>query len=165
VRVAGPFTVESLSPHRVMHGDEEELIDTLDAAEGKRPRAASAPPTDFAAMVLELCAVTASTRARSATRSASPRCNPRRQGDLHGRRRRAAGRHFHRSRIRHNDPRRPRRGRPRGDGRPLQAEIDRDAWETVYRDESRPFARPETGKIAVKVINHFGDEVMKVFRV
>jgi adenine-specific DNA-methyltransferase len=47
----------------------------------------------------------------------------------------------------------------------LQAEIDRDAWETVYRDESRPFARPETGKIAVKVINHFGDEVMKVFRV
>jgi len=34
-----------------------------------------------------------------------------------------------------------------------------------YRAESRPFARPPTGKIAVKVINHFGDEVMKVFRV
>jgi adenine-specific DNA-methyltransferase len=47
----------------------------------------------------------------------------------------------------------------------LQAEIDRDAWETLYRAESRPFPRPATGKIAVKVINHFGDEVMKVFRV
>jgi adenine-specific DNA-methyltransferase len=47
----------------------------------------------------------------------------------------------------------------------LQAEIDRDAWETLYRATSRPFPRPETGKIAVKVINHFGDEVMKVFRV
>jgi adenine-specific DNA-methyltransferase len=47
----------------------------------------------------------------------------------------------------------------------MQAEIDRDAWETLYRAESRPFPRPATGKIAVKVINHFGDEVMKVFRV
>ena len=47
----------------------------------------------------------------------------------------------------------------------LKAEIDKDAWETLYRDTSRPFARPKTGKIAVKVINHFGDEVMKVFRV
>ncbi|CAN2535948.1 hypothetical+protein [Methylocapsa aurea] len=47
----------------------------------------------------------------------------------------------------------------------LQAEIDKEAWETLYRDVSRPFERPATGKIAVKVINHFGDEVMKVFRV
>lgn len=47
----------------------------------------------------------------------------------------------------------------------LQAEIDKDAWETLYRDVSRSFERPATGKIAVKVINHFGDEVMKVFRV
>ncbi len=47
----------------------------------------------------------------------------------------------------------------------LQAEIDKEAWESLYRDVSRPFARPATGKIAVKVINHFGDEVMKVFRV
>jgi adenine-specific DNA-methyltransferase len=38
----------------------------------------------------------------------------------------------------------------------LQAEIDREAWETLYRAKSRPFPRPETGKIAVKVINHFG---------
>ncbi len=47
----------------------------------------------------------------------------------------------------------------------LKAEIDREAWEALYRDKSRPFARPETGRFAVKVINHFGDEVMKVFGV
>ena len=54
MRVAGPFTVESLSPHRVLHSDDEELIDMLNAAEGRRPRMnAAAPPTDFAEMVLE----------------------------------------------------------------------------------------------------------------
>lgn len=47
----------------------------------------------------------------------------------------------------------------------LQAEIDADAWATLYSDTSRPFPRPDGGRIAVKVINHFGDEVMKVFRV
>ena len=47
----------------------------------------------------------------------------------------------------------------------LKAEIDEDAWATLYRDTSRPFPRPSTGRIAVKVINHFGDEVMKVFTV
>ncbi|MGR9143935.1 site-specific DNA-methyltransferase [Rhizobium leguminosarum] len=47
----------------------------------------------------------------------------------------------------------------------LKAEIDPDAWETLYSDTSRPFARPSTGRIAVKVINHFGDEVLKVFGV
>ena len=47
----------------------------------------------------------------------------------------------------------------------LKAEIDKEAWETLYRDKSRPFARPESGRFAVKVINHFGDEVMKVFEV
>jgi adenine-specific DNA-methyltransferase len=47
----------------------------------------------------------------------------------------------------------------------LQAEIDEDAWATLYSDTSRPFGRPQNGRIAVKVINHFGDEVMKVFRV
>ena len=47
----------------------------------------------------------------------------------------------------------------------LKAEIDREAWETLYRDTSRPFPRPESGRFAVKVINHFGDEVMKVFEV
>ncbi len=47
----------------------------------------------------------------------------------------------------------------------LRAEIDEEAWATLYRDVSRPFPRPETGRVAVKVINHFGDEVMKVFSV
>jgi len=47
----------------------------------------------------------------------------------------------------------------------LKADIDAEAWETLYRTESRPFDRPETGKIAVKVINDYGDEVMKVFEV
>lgn len=47
----------------------------------------------------------------------------------------------------------------------LKAEIDQEAWETLYRDRSRPFQRPDTGRFAVKVINHFGDEVMKVFAV
>lgn len=47
----------------------------------------------------------------------------------------------------------------------LKAEIDEDAWATLYSDTSRPFERPADGRIAVKVINHLGDEVMKVFRV
>jgi len=47
----------------------------------------------------------------------------------------------------------------------LKADIDAEAWESLYRTESRPFDRPETGKIAVKVINDYGDEVMKVFEV
>ena len=47
----------------------------------------------------------------------------------------------------------------------LKAEINPEAWETLHSDTSRPFAKPASGRIAVKVINHLGDEVMKVFRV
>jgi adenine-specific DNA-methyltransferase len=47
----------------------------------------------------------------------------------------------------------------------LKAEIDAEAWATLNSDVSRPFDKPKTGRIAVKVINHLGDEVMKVFRV
>ena len=47
----------------------------------------------------------------------------------------------------------------------LKAEIDQEAWETLHSDTSRPFPKPPSGRIAVKVINHLGDEVMKVFRV
>ncbi len=47
----------------------------------------------------------------------------------------------------------------------LKAEINQDAWETLHSDISRPFPKPSSGRIAVKVINHLGDEVMKVFRV
>jgi adenine-specific DNA-methyltransferase len=49
--------------------------------------------------------------------------------------------------------------------RALRAEIDEGAWSTLYSTVSRPFAPPETGKIAVKVINHYGDEVLKVYDV
>ena len=47
----------------------------------------------------------------------------------------------------------------------LKAEINQDAWDTLHSDMSRPFDKPKSGRIAVKVINHLGDEVMKVFRV
>ena len=47
----------------------------------------------------------------------------------------------------------------------LKAEIDEEAWESLYSDTSRPFPKPASGRIAVKVINHLGDEVMKVFAV
>ncbi len=47
----------------------------------------------------------------------------------------------------------------------LKAEINEEAWSTLNSDTSRPFDKPKSGRIAVKVINHLGDEVMKVFRV
>ena len=47
----------------------------------------------------------------------------------------------------------------------LKAEINAEAWATLQSDVSRPFDKPSTGRIAVKVINHLGDEVLKVFRV
>jgi adenine-specific DNA-methyltransferase len=47
----------------------------------------------------------------------------------------------------------------------LRAEINEEAWSSLNSDISRPFDKPESGRIAVKVINHLGDEVMKVFRV
>jgi adenine-specific DNA-methyltransferase len=47
----------------------------------------------------------------------------------------------------------------------LRADIDADAWESLYKTVSRPFPKPSTGKIAIKVINDYGDEVMKVFEV
>ncbi len=49
--------------------------------------------------------------------------------------------------------------------RALNSEIDEVAWEALYRTESLPFAKPASGKIAVKVINHYGDEVMKTYNV
>jgi adenine-specific DNA-methyltransferase len=47
----------------------------------------------------------------------------------------------------------------------LKAEINEDAWSTLHSDTSRPFEKPTKGRIAVKVINHLGDEVMKVFKI
>jgi len=49
--------------------------------------------------------------------------------------------------------------------RALRAEIDEAAWSALYSTKSRPFDPPSTGKIAVKVINHYGDEVLKVYEI
>jgi adenine-specific DNA-methyltransferase len=48
--------------------------------------------------------------------------------------------------------------------RALHAEVNEDAWKALYSTVSRPFEIPKTGKIAVKVINHYGDEVLKVLK-
>jgi len=47
----------------------------------------------------------------------------------------------------------------------LRADIDQQTWSTLYSAKSRPFPKPGTGKIAIKVINHYGDEVLKVYPV
>lgn len=49
--------------------------------------------------------------------------------------------------------------------RALRADIDEAAWSSLYSTVSRPFDKPESGKIAIKVINHYGDEVLKVFKI
>jgi len=49
--------------------------------------------------------------------------------------------------------------------RALRAEIDEAAWSALYSTTSHPFDPPKTGKIAIKVINHYGDEVLKVYEV
>ncbi|MGI9360208.1 MAG: hypothetical protein ACR2O7_01325, partial [Parasphingorhabdus sp.] len=47
----------------------------------------------------------------------------------------------------------------------LKAEVDQEAWDSLNRTRSRVFARPKDGRVAVKVVNHLGDEVMKVLEV
>jgi adenine-specific DNA-methyltransferase len=47
----------------------------------------------------------------------------------------------------------------------LKAEINEDVWRSLNSATSRPFAKPRSGRIAVKIINHLGDEVMKVIRI
>jgi adenine-specific DNA-methyltransferase len=49
--------------------------------------------------------------------------------------------------------------------RALKTDIDEEAWASLYRTDSRPFSQPQSGKIAVKIINDYGDEVMKVFTI
>ena len=45
----------------------------------------------------------------------------------------------------------------------LKSDINKATWESLYTTTSRPFAEPASGKIAVKAINHYGDEVLRVF--
>jgi adenine-specific DNA-methyltransferase len=49
--------------------------------------------------------------------------------------------------------------------RALRAEVDESAWASLYSTKSSPFAPPSTGKIAIKVINHYGDEALKVYEI
>jgi len=299
VRVAGPFTVESLSPHRVVPADAEELLDTMHAAAGKRRRPKLVtPPTDFAAMVLEhlrsagvhqsekkdaikfnslqawpgeyIAAEGVFAEGQTQRRAAiflGPEFGTVSRIDLVAAAREATDARFdvliacafnfdaHASELSKLGPlailkakmnpdlhmadelkntgkgnlfvvfgepdieiKHEKDGKLRvqvkgvdvfdpntGDIRSndtdaiaawfidteydeenffvrhayflgaqdpykslktaLKAEIDPEAWETLYRDTSRPFPHPSTGRIAVKVINHFGDEVMKVFSV
>ncbi len=306
VRVAGPFTVESLSPHRVVPADEEELIDTVDAAEGRRARE-GAPLSDFTQMVIdnlksagvhqaakddritfttidgwpggyiaaegrfqEAGSAGGATGTQGEQRAAifiGPEFGTVTRADLTAAAREALDARFdaliacgfnfdaHTSELTKLGPLPilkakmnpdlhmseelkntgagnlfvvfgepdiawnfdgdgkivvevlgvdvfdPKTGEVRASGKDdiaawfidtdyneesffvrhayfmgasdpykslktsLKAEIDEDAWETLHRDTSRPFARPSTGRFAVKVINHFGDEVMKVFGV
>ena len=57
-----------------------------------------------------------------------------------------------------NDPYKPLKTTPK-------AEVEEEAWASLNSDVSKPFPKPESGRIAVKVINHLGDEAMKVIRV
>jgi adenine-specific DNA-methyltransferase len=298
VRVAGPFTVESLSPHRIVPSDEDELADTLAAQDGKRRRSCfSTPPTDFAEMVLEhlrtagvtqvekrdtirftalagwpgeyICAEGHFLEGETQRRAGilvGPEYGTLTRGDLTAAAREANDARFdaliacafafdaHATELNKLGPLPILKAKMNPDlhmagelkntgkgnlfvvfGEPdidildqgddtialkingidvfdpntgdirsgdtksiaawfidtdyneesffvrhayflgandpykalktaLRAEIDEDAWATLYRDTSRPFPRPREGRIAVKVINHFGDEVMKVFR-
>jgi adenine-specific DNA-methyltransferase len=49
--------------------------------------------------------------------------------------------------------------------RALRAHIDESVWSTLYSTKSRPFDLPKTGKIAVKVVNDYGVEVLKIYKV
>jgi len=49
--------------------------------------------------------------------------------------------------------------------RALRADVDEEAWASLYRTRSRAFPLPSSGKIAVKVVNHYGDEVLQVYEV
>lgn len=299
VRVAGPFTVESLSPHRVLAVDQDdELIDILDAAEGKRTGGDSATPDDFAAMILDNLRAAGVQQAHKEDRIAFTSLTPwpgafiaaegrymegdrpRRAGvligpefgtvsraDLVAAAREAGDAGFDvvvacafnydarsadfdklgripilkarmnpdlhmgadlkttgagnlfvvfgepdidilkdkdgrlRVKIRGIDVFHPATGEITSGGpdtiavwfidtdyneesffvrhayflgatdpyralrTTLKAEIDADAWASLNSDTSRPFDKPSSGRIAVKVINHLGDEVMKVFSV
>ena len=112
LRVCGPFTVESLSPHRVLPG------------EAPGPATEAATPGDFVQTILD-------TDYESFFVRHAYFCGA---GDPYEKLQRA-----------------------------LEADIDEGEWQKLYSTESMPFDKPATGKLAVKVINHYGDEVMKVY--
>jgi adenine-specific DNA-methyltransferase len=122
VRVAGPFTVESLSPHRVLAVDQDdELFDTLQPAEGKRvPSSTGLDTTDFAQIMLENLRIAGVQQAHKQDRigftafTGWPGEYICAEGSyLEGERERCAG-HLHRPGVRHCRPPRPGRRRARG---------------------------------------------------
>jgi len=194
VRVAGPFTVESLSPHRMLGVDEnDELIDTA-----AQPGADYAAKQTFPQMILENLKTAGVQQAHKEDRITfnlfvifgEPDITllPEPDGKL-------------RVKVNGVDVFKPQTGEVVSDGADgiacwfidtdyneesffvrhayflgandpysalkttLKAEIDPEAWATLNGDTSRAFSTPKNGRIAVKVINHLGDEVMKVFKV
>ncbi len=201
VRVAGPFTVESLSPHRVLTvGADDELVDSglcLVAGETQTTSHKSQTTADVASGLWLVAGKTQDTNLKSqatllaAIQSLSPQDFPLTQTTSHKTQ----------VTIHGVDVFHPHTGEVRSDGADgiacwfidsdcneesffvrhayflgandpykslkttLKAEIDEEAWSSLNSDTSRPFDKPNSGRIAVKVINHLGDEVMKVFKV
>ena len=133
IRVAGPFTVESLSPHRVVPSSEGELIEELDAAGGKRKRKlpkGTDELNDFTTMILEHLKTSGVQQAKKADRitftsiAGWPGTWIAAEGRFMEGESRKTRRHLHRPGIRHGEPRRPDRRRARGAGRALRR-VDR----------------------------------------
>lgn len=177
VRVAGPFTVESLSPHRVLPlGEDPFLAEMLEDDGDEATRDATtvdAATTDFAAVVYESLKASGVQNTRKGEAIQFEWLKPRvsRSGSSGG------------SDLKNDvaawfidddydeesffvrqayfvgqDPYDALK-------RALKAEIDETAWSELNSTISRPFPKPASGRICVKVINHFGDEVQKVFEV
>jgi adenine-specific DNA-methyltransferase len=127
--VAGPFTVESLSPHRVLAVDEnDELIEGI--AESKN---GYGEERSFVQIILENLKTSGVQQAHKEDKITFTSITPW-PGHLVC----AEGRYI---------------------------EGNEEAWASLYSDTCRPFDKPKSGRIAMKVINHLGDEVMKIFRV
>jgi len=47
---------------------------------------------------------------------------------------------------------------------PCKRRPTRDVWATLHSAVSRPFAKPKSGRIALKLINYYGEEVLKIYR-
>lgn len=160
IRVTGPFTVESLSPHRVLATDEERPISE---AEGKEQAAVG----QFEMIIIENLKKAGVQNTIKKERLKFDRLEPFAGTWLH-----AAGEYTETTSppmsAKSQIPDRGRTGKRSGVGvtkRALRAEIDEAAWSALYSTKSYPFDPPKTGKIAVKVINHYGDKVLKVYEV
>jgi adenine-specific DNA-methyltransferase len=200
VRVAGPFTVESLSPHRVLGVDENDDLIDPNEKQVADPGAGYGEKQTFPQMILENLKAAGVQQAHKEDRIVFTSLAPW-PGDLVC----ADGRYIEGGGETGTEKRaaifigpefgtvtRPdlvTAAREAGDAdfdcliacafnyeahatdpykalkTTLKAEIDEEAWASLNSDTSRPFPKPASGRIAVKVINHLGDEAMKVFRV